>query len=98
MAKNNRIKVGSLIFDLLIDFALIAMGAVLYYVFMIRPIGFLGINDVFVKLVGSKLVAVLIIAGIPFVVGVLSLARTIFRTARKLKSPPPPEQPRKPAA
>jgi hypothetical protein len=89
MTKKNRINLGSLIFDLLIDLALIAMGAVLYYIFMVRPIGFVGINDLFVKLVGSKTVAVLIIAGLPFVVGVLSLARTVFRAAKKLKSPSP---------
>jgi hypothetical protein len=84
----NRISIGSLLFDLMIDIGLIAMGVVLYYHFMVYPLGPVGLSDVFIKLVGSKLVAVLIISGLPFIVGVLSLARTIFRTARKLKSPP----------
>lgn len=84
----NRISIGSLLFDLLIDIGLIGMGVVLYYHFMVYPLGPVGLSEVFIKIVGSKLVAVLIISGLPFIVGVLSLARTVFRTARKLKSPP----------
>ncbi|MEW5938586.1 MAG: hypothetical protein AB1750_02890 [Chloroflexota bacterium] len=90
MTKKNRVNVGSLIFDLLIDIALIGMGAALYYVFMVRPIGpAVGINDMFVELVGSKLVAVLIISGLPFIIGLWSLVRTLARTAKKLRTPPP---------
>jgi hypothetical protein len=93
--KQNRINIGSLLFDLLIDIGLIAMGVVLYYHFMVYPLGPVGLSDVLIKLVGSKFWAVLIISGLPFIVGVFSLARTIFRASKKLKSSPPPAQPAK---
>ena len=91
MTRQKRINIGSLIFDLIVDLGLIFMGAVLYYHFRVRPLGPVGLSDIFIRLVGSELVAVLIIAGLPFVIGVFSLARTIFRTGKKLAAPPPPK-------
>jgi hypothetical protein len=83
-----RINLGSLILDLLIDLGLIFMGAVLYYHFRIHPLGPIGLSDVFIRLVGSEFIAVLIIAGLPFIIGVLGLARTIFRAGKKLSAAP----------
>jgi hypothetical protein len=87
--KKNRINIFSVLFDLLIDLGLIGMGVVLYYHFMIYPLGPIGLSQVFIDMVGSKQIAVLIISGLPFVVGVLSLIRLVFRTSKKLSAAPP---------
>ncbi len=91
--KQNHVNLGSLLFDLLIDLGLIAMGVALYYHFMVYPLGPVGLSDVFIKLVGSKLWAVLIISSLPFLVGALNLARSILRASRRLRSSPPPAKP-----
>jgi hypothetical protein len=91
--KKNRVNIFSVFLDLLIDLGLIGMGVVLYYHFMVYSLGPVGLSQVFINLVGSRLVAVLIISGLPFVVGVLSLTRLVFRTSKKLFAAPPPEKP-----
>ncbi|MBV6466021.1 MAG: hypothetical protein IT296_04930 [Anaerolineae bacterium] len=85
--KRPRVNILSLLFDLLIDFALMGMGAVLYYHFMVYPLAPVGLSQVFIDIVGSKLTAVLIISGLPFIVGLFSLIRVIVRTGKKLAAP-----------
>lgn len=91
--KRNRINFVSLLFDLAIDFALMGMGFVLYYHFMVNPLAPVGLSQVFIDMVGSKLTAVLIISGLPFIVGLFSLIRTILRTGKKLAAPKEPGGP-----
>ena len=81
-----RINIFSLLFGLLIDLALIGMGALLYYHFLVYPLGPVGLSPIVIDLFGSKQLAVLVISGVPVIVGVLSLLKTIFRTGRKVRS------------
>ena len=69
----------SLLFDLLIDFALIGMGVVLYYHFEVFPLGPFTLSPMIVNLFGSKQVAVLFISLVPFGIGLISLIRTVYR-------------------
>jgi hypothetical protein len=85
----SRVNIASLIIDLIIDFGLMAVGVVLYVHFMIYQLAPIDINQMFVDIVGSKLVAVLILAGLPFLVGLYNLIRTLIRTGRKLSGSPP---------
>ena len=74
-----RPKFFSLLFDLLIDFALIGMGILLYYHFEISPLGPFTLSPVVVGLFGSKQVAFLFISLVPLGIGIISLIRTIYR-------------------
>ena len=78
-----RIDIFSLLFEIVIDLALIGMGAVLYYHFLVHPLGPVGLSPIIINLFGSKQLAVLVISGVPAIVGVFSLLKTIFRTGRK---------------
>ena len=75
-----RPKFCSLLFDLLIDFALIGMGVLLYYHFEVVPLGSFTLSPVIVNLFGSKALAVLVISLVPFGIGLISLIRTLYRT------------------
>ena len=78
-SKKNRINIFSLLFDILIDLALIGMGALLYIHFLVYSFGPVGLSPIVINLFGSKELAVWVISGIPFVVGVFSLLRTLYR-------------------
>jgi hypothetical protein len=82
--KKRRINLFSLFFDLLIDFALIGLGVALYYQFFVYRIFPVTISPALTDPVGGFENAAYILCGIPFVVGMLSLLRTIVRTVRKL--------------
>jgi hypothetical protein len=84
MKNKSRINIFSLLFDLIIDFALMGMGALLYYHFLVYPLGPVGLSPVVIDIFGSKELAVLVISGVPFFIGLFSLIRTLFRTAKKL--------------
>jgi len=73
-----------LLIDLLIDFSLIGLGAALYYTLIAYPILPITLNPAFTNLVSNYPTAAYIICGIPFVVGILSLVRTISRTYHKI--------------
>jgi len=75
----------SALYDLLIDFALMAMGYLIYYHFNIHPLAPMIWNPLVIQLFGSKELAILILAGVPFIVGVLSFARTLYRILLALK-------------
>lgn len=77
-----RIKPFSLLLDLLIDFALMGMGALLYYHFEVRSLGPFGLSPIVTNLLGSQRVAVLVISIAPFGIGALNLLRTLFRILR----------------
>jgi hypothetical protein len=72
--------------DLLIDGALIALGVVLYYQFFIDEIFPVTISPALTDLVGGLTNAAYIMSGLPFIVGVFSLARAIAGAARKLSN------------
>jgi hypothetical protein len=86
MTRSNkpRINIFSLLFDLIIDFALMGMGALLYYHFLVYPLGPVGLSPVVINIFGSKELAVLVISGVPFFIGLFSLIKTLFRTVKKL--------------
>lgn len=67
--------------SILIDLLLMGMGAALYVHFLVYSFGPIGLSPVLVNLFGSLETAVYVIAGLPFVVGVFSLLRTISRIA-----------------
>jgi hypothetical protein len=83
-----RINIFSMLFDLFIDLALMGMGALLYYHFLVYPLGPVGFSPVVINLFGSKELAVLVISGVPFFIGVFSLLKTLARSAKKLTVPP----------
>jgi hypothetical protein len=78
-----RFNLFSFLFNILFDLALIGMGAVLYYHFLVYPLGPIGLSPIVVNLFGSKQLAVLVISGIPILVGVFSLLGTIGRLFRR---------------
>jgi len=75
----------SALYDLLIDFALISIGYLIYYHFNIHPLAPVIWNPIVIRLFGSKQLATLILAGVPFIVGVLSFAWTLYRMLLALK-------------
>ena len=74
-----RPKFFSLLFDLLIDFALIGVGVALYYHFEVLPLASVGLSPLIINLFGSRELAVLVISLVPFGIGLISLKRTIYR-------------------
>jgi len=76
----------SLIFDLLIDLALIGMGALLYYNFEVRPLSPFDLNPFVINLFGSKYITVLVISIVPLGIGVLNILRTAYRVFKGLFS------------
>ena len=88
MTKKTFKKAWNNVFNILIDLALIAFGCVLYYHFQIRMLVPVDLNPFVIDVIGSKQLAVLLIAGVPFVIGVLDLARTIFRMSNSGSSKP----------
>lgn len=80
MASKKRINPFSVLIDLLIDFVLIGMGVTLYYHFLVNPLTpLLTLSPAVIKFFGSLKTAVYVIAGTPFVIGVLGLGRTLYR-------------------
>jgi hypothetical protein len=73
----------SLLFSVLIDLLLIFMGALLYYHFNIQALAPVDLSPILINLFKSRELAVLVISGIPFIVGVINLLGTMFRAARK---------------
>ena len=70
--------------DLLIDLALIGLGVALYYQFEVRAIFPVTISPAVTDLVGGRDIAVKLIWGVPFVIGVFSLIRTLARAVSSL--------------
>jgi hypothetical protein len=79
MSKTRRPSAFSLLSGIVIDLALMGMGAILYYHFLVQPLGPVGLSPIVVNLFGSLTTAVMVIAGVPFLVGLWSLLRTLLR-------------------
>lgn len=79
-----RINPFSLMFDLIIDLALIGMGALVYYTFEVHPLQPFDLNPIVTNLFGSKHAAILVISIVPFGIGALNLLRTFFRMFKGL--------------
>ena len=71
--------------DLLIDLAFIGLGMVLYYHFKIQAIFPIVLSPALIDLVGSREIVIYMICGLPLVIGILSLSRTILRNYHKLR-------------
>jgi hypothetical protein len=69
----------SVLYDFLINFALIGMGYLIYYHFNVHSLAPVGWNPIVLQFFGSQPIATLILSGIPFIVGISSLARTVYR-------------------
>jgi hypothetical protein len=93
MTRSNkpRINIFSLLFDLFIDLALMGMGVLLYYHFLVYPLGPVGLSPVVINIFGSKELAVMVISGLPFFIGLFSLIKTLSRTVKKLTVPSKPK-------
>jgi hypothetical protein len=87
MKNNPRKSMLSILFDILIDLALIGMGAALYIHFKVYSFGPVDLSPVVVRLFGSRDLAVLVISGIPAVVGVYNLLRTIVSPLKNIHLP-----------
>jgi hypothetical protein len=74
-----------LMLDLLIDLALIGLGLALYYQFEVREIFPVSLSPALTDLVGSHELAVYLICGVPLVIGILSLVRTLARALASLR-------------
>ena len=84
MTTKTRINPFSLLLDLLIDLALIGMGTLLYYHFLVYPLAPVYLSPMVVNLFPSEELAVLVISGVPFIIGILNLLKTLSRTAKKI--------------
>lgn len=73
-----------IMFDLLIDAALMGLGAVLYYQFMVWKILPITLSPALTSVVGGFENAVYIISGVPFLVGAFGMVRTFLRLLRSL--------------
>ena len=90
MTPKKRIDPIALLLDFAIDFVLIGTGVLLYVhllVYHIGPPGFAVLPSWIINLFGSLETAVYVIAGIPFVIGLLSLIRTLARLIRRPDAP-----------
>ena len=76
---------GGFLLDLLIDLALIALGLALYYQFEVRAIFPVTLSPAITDMVGGRQIAVYLICGIPFVIGLYSLIRTLARALARLR-------------
>lgn len=79
MSPKKRIDPFNVLLEIVIDLMLIGMGAALYIHFLVYSFGPIGLSPVVVNFFGSLRTAVYVIAGVPFVIGVFSLLRTIYR-------------------
>lgn len=77
--KKSGIRLWDVLMDALIDFALMGTGFLIYYQFQIQPLVPVGLHPALASLLGGKDTAVLIIAGLPFVIGLLNVIRLFFR-------------------
>ncbi|HEY9152361.1 MAG TPA: hypothetical protein VIN60_05700 [Anaerolineales bacterium] len=75
----------SVLYDLLIDAALMGMGYLIYYQFNIRPLAPIDWNPLVIQVFGSKQSATLILSGIPFAIGLLSVVQIMFRVLGALR-------------
>ena len=80
-----RLSCVSVLYDLLIDVALMGVGYLIYYQFNIHPLAPVDWNPLVLQVFGSKQLATLILSEIPFAIGLLSIVKTISRLLGALK-------------
>jgi hypothetical protein len=71
--------------DLLIDLAFIGLGVALYFQFKIQAIFPIALSPALTDLVGGREIVIYLICGVPLVIGMLSLSRTILRNYHRLR-------------
>jgi hypothetical protein len=74
-----------LMFDLMIDLGLIFLGLALYFQFFVYQIFPVAISPAVTKPVGGPTNAAFILCGVPLVIGLISLVRSVTRFFRKLR-------------
>jgi hypothetical protein len=73
-------------FDLMIDLGLIFLGVILYFQFFVYEIFPITISPALTEPVGGLTNAEYILCGVPFVIGLVSLVRSLLRFFRKLRN------------
>jgi hypothetical protein len=81
--KKKRVNIFSLFFGILIDLALMGMGAALYVHFLVYSFGPITLSPLVINLFGSLKTAVLVISGLPFIVGAFNLIKTLISSFAK---------------
>lgn len=69
----------SILSGIIIDLALMGMGMILFYHFLVKPLGPVSLSPMVVNLFGSLTTAALVIAGVPFLVGLWNILRALAR-------------------
>jgi len=82
--KKSRIKSFSLLLDLLIDLALIVTAVFLYFYLSAPEQVAFGPARILFDLIGNPRLAVLLVAGLPFLIGVLGIFRILYRLLQGL--------------
>jgi hypothetical protein len=80
--KARKLSLSSILIDLLIDFAIVGTGFLIYYHLKIHPLFPAQLSPEVIKLLGGLDNAVLIIAGVPFVIGLLSILGLFVRIVK----------------
>jgi len=75
-----------LMFDLMIDLSLIFLGLALYFQFFVYQVFPVTISPALTEPVGGPTTAAYILCGVPFVIGLISLVRSVTRFFRKLRA------------
>ena len=75
-----------LMFDLMIDLGLIFLGLALYFQFFVYAVFPITISPVVTRPVGGVTNAEYILCGVPLIIGLISLVRSIARFFRKLRN------------
>jgi len=78
--------VTGLLFDLMIDLGLIFLGVILYFQFFVHEIFPVTISPALTDPVGGLTNAAYILCSVPFVIGLISLVRSVTRFFRKLRA------------
>ena len=72
------------LFDILINVLLIAVGVLIYYHFTVRMFAPVDLHPLLISLIGSKPMTVLIVSGLPLFIGVLGMITTIIRLMKRI--------------
>jgi hypothetical protein len=75
-----------LMFDLMIDLSLIFLGLALYFQFFVHEIFPITISPELTDPVGGPTNAAYILCGVPLVIGLISLVRSVTRFFRKMRT------------
>jgi hypothetical protein len=76
----------SVLMDILLNSLFVVMGVLIYYHFNIHMLAPFDLHPLVVSALGSKQIAVLIVSGLPFVIGVFGMITTLYRLIKRIMS------------